>query len=408
KNEARKRSVVACYLQKAALERTGMNGFSIAAIPAEMCTHVVYSHLKIDQRSGRLVFKSFEYSTDMSSLRKLYCLKSSKPGFKLIVAYGHGRNRAELLRVIGSKSKREEFIKSTVLLILRFGFDGLNLHWEGPGPSICKPHLNRLYRFLKASSPDLKCILVDFLTFFIMLPACQLTCPNDLDMWRLALYVDYLHLIAYDYHSNDVKRTTSYSALFSKEGDITREDTESCTGEWVDAGVPRDQLVIGISALGRNYKVPFNGSYGINAPTAPDDPLGNPGFLSHTKGYLNYIEICRNTKYWNWNREWDNGASTPYAYNNEEWVSYDDTDSVWLKTQWFKHHGLAGVFLWSLDNDDYNGHCGESYPLLRKAYEVLKDYKPPFEGECPMPHYGVNLKCSNSSQPSPDYTDCRK
>ncbi|CAN7979397.1 unnamed protein product [Ixodes persulcatus] len=94
-----------------------------------------------------MVWNSF---SPTGSLRKLYYLKRSNSDLKLIITYGNGKNAGELMRVIGSRRRRDEFVDSTVLLILRFGFDGLNLHWEGPGPSICKPNLDKLYRFLKA------------------------------------------------------------------------------------------------------------------------------------------------------------------------------------------------------------------------------------------------------------------
>ncbi|KAG0427689.1 hypothetical protein HPB47_025274, partial [Ixodes persulcatus] len=398
--KALKRAIIACYLEKMALERRGMNAFVIPAIPTELCTHVVYSYLKVDQRSGRLVFRTFDYSTDMSSLRKLYYLKRSNSDLKLIITYGNGKNAGELMRVIGSRRRRDEFVDSTVLLILRFGFDGLNLHWEGPGPSICKPNLDKLYRFLK----ELKLALEKHnLELSVMLPACRLTCPGDLNMWKLAQYVDFLHLIAYDYYAKKLENTASYSALFSQG----QENTEGCMTDWVDSGVRRDQMVVGLSALGRNYNMPTNGSFTMNAPTMTDEPLGSPGFLTQARGYLCYPEICRNTLYYNWKKEWDGATNTPYAYCSDELVSYDDADSVWIKTRWLRNHAVAGVFLWSLGYDDYNGQCGGSYPLLRKMNEALQGYVPPFDGEYPMPHYGVKLKCSNDSQTTPDYTDCK-
>lgn len=35
---------------------------------------------------------------------------------------------------------------------------------------------------------------------------------------------------------------------------------------------------------------------------------------------------------------------------------------------------LAGAFIWSVEMDDFNGHCGgPKYPLLRSVYEVFTD-----------------------------------
>ncbi|KAE8751081.1 hypothetical protein FOCC_FOCC002166 [Frankliniella occidentalis] len=35
--------------------------------------------------------------------------------------------------------------------------------------------------------------------------------------------------------------------------------------------------------------------------------------------------------------------------------------------------GLAGVALFTIDNDDYMGTCGAKYPLLRAAQQALND-----------------------------------
>ena len=52
--------------------------------------------------------------------------------------------------------------------------------------------------------------------------------------------------------------------------------------------------------------------------------------------------------------------------NGPYWISYDNEDSVALKTQYANKLGLAGMFGWSLETDDFEGrHSDVHYPILR-------------------------------------------
>ena len=57
----------------------------------------------------------------------------------------------------------------------------------------------------------------------------------------------------------------------------------------------------------------------------------------------------------------------PYAYGGDEWVSFDDIDTIQQKTEYVRSMGLGGAMIWALDLDDFKGTCGtgETYPLLK-------------------------------------------
>ena len=70
----------------------------------------------------------------------------------------------------------------------------------------------------------------------------------------------------------------------------------------------------------------------------------------------------------------------PYAYSGDEWVSFDDIDTIQQKTEYLKSMGLGGAMIWALDLDDFNGNCGsgETYPLLKtinRELGILNDGK---------------------------------
>ncbi|KAH7965338.1 hypothetical protein HPB49_006083 [Dermacentor silvarum] len=79
-----------------------------------------------------------------------------------------------------------------------------------------------------------------------------------------------------------------------------------------------------------------------------------------------------------WKRQWASYAATAYIYSSDQWVSYDDKGSAEVKVKWFRDHSLGGVFVWSLEDDDYAGICkkGERYPMVEVCWNIMKDYRP--------------------------------
>ena len=50
--------------------------------------------------------------------------------------------------------------------------------------------------------------------------------------------------------------------------------------------------------------------------------------------------------------------------------------SLTEKAQYIKKMNLGGVMLWSIETDDFNGICGEKYPLLKTLNSVLRNGPP--------------------------------
>lgn len=66
------------------------------------------------------------------------------------------------------------------------------------------------------------------------------------------------------------------------------------------------------------------------------------------------------------------GKLGPYAYNGNQWVSYDDPEMARKKAAYIKGKGLAGAMVWSLDFDDFNNLCGQGrYPVISALKNAL-------------------------------------
>ena len=64
----------------------------------------------------------------------------------------------------------------------------------------------------------------------------------------------------------------------------------------------------------------------------------------------------------------------PFAYKGDQWISFDDIDTIKQKIKFLKDLNLGGVMVWALDLDDFQGSCqmgSEKYPLLKTINREL-------------------------------------
>jgi GH18 family chitinase len=45
---------------------------------------------------------------------------------------------------------------------------------------------------------------------------------------------------------------------------------------------------------------------------------------------------------------------SPYAYGNNQWVGYDDAQSIQEKINYINSKGIGGAFFWAIAMDDYS------------------------------------------------------
>lgn len=143
---------------------------------------------------------------------------------------------------------------------------------------------------------------------------------------------------------------------------------------WNSAGVPYNKLAGGVAFYGRaqTLTVSSNPTTQYNSAVSPNAPLGDSDDGPYTNAYcsLDSSLASGNWKYKNlrsqgvltsptvaaspWIRHFDNITQTPWLYNptNKQYISYDDPVSIGVKTQWAIEKDLAGLFIWSLEQDN--------------------------------------------------------
>ena len=134
--------------------------------------------------------------------------------------------------------------------------------------------------------------------------------------------------MSYDYHYYVwyYPVTDLNSPLYPRSletGYLTTLNVNFSANYWVSKGMPREKIVVGIPLYGHSYKLINPSNNKIQAPAEGYGDTGESGFVS-------YPEICKFLK----NgavRVFVNDSQVPYAYENSEWISFDDVSSIKIK-----------------------------------------------------------------------------
>lgn len=66
----------------------------------------------------------------------------------------------------------------------------------------------------------------------------------------------------------------------------------------------------------------------------------------------------------------------PSAHLDDQWVGYEDQESVYAKGKYIMGNGYGGATIWTVDLDDFQNRCClESYPLLKTINRALGSYQ---------------------------------
>lgn len=168
----------------------------------------------------------------------------------------------------------------------------------------------------------------------------------------LASSVDWLNLMAYDYHGGfETTGPTDFQANLygdpaspniSNGGTVATYFTDDAVKELVAAGFPIAKLNLGIPFYGRGWtgvKNVNNGMY--QTATGPAAGASEAGINNY-----NVLKSAAGNIFYN------NTVVGLYKFDGTNWWSYDDPSIIATKLNYTKTKGMGGVFSWSLDGDD--------------------------------------------------------
>jgi len=149
-----------------------------------------------------------------------------------------------------------------------------------------------------------------------------------------------------------LKVTGHVAPLYYSPGDaVEYYNVDYSINYWIKSGASPDKIIMGIPLYGQSFTLASSRDNGLNASTYGP---GEAGQFTRQGGVLSYYEIC--SQKWNVVQN-PNGLMGPYAYNGNQWVSYDDIPFVKKKAKYIKDKGLGGGMIWVTNFEyEYPGH----------------------------------------------------
>ena len=111
--------------------------------------------------------------------------------------------------------------------------------------------------------------------------------------------------------------------------------------------MPSQKIALGLATYGRSFKLADPNNHTLGAPTSG---TATPGKYTRVGGFLSYYDICT----MGLTVVQDSTVEAPYGYKEDQWVGFDDQESLTLKVNsLIKEKKLFGAMFWTLDLDDF-------------------------------------------------------
>ncbi len=360
-------------------------------VPAERLTHLNYAFANIADDGACILgddyadaaFAYFADETDprtdalgvplRGNLAALLRLKQAHPHLQTLLSVGGWTWSTGFTDAALTEESRARFVQSCVNLMLRYGFDGLDIDWEfpvtqGPGYFQGRPEdrqnftllLREFRRQLDAQGT------LDSRPYLLTIAAPQVEMFwQHIELDAIHPYLDWINLMTYSFHGGWAEVTSHHAALFptprNPDAGTAAYNVHGTVSAYAAAGVPPEKLVIGVPLYAHGWSgVPAQND-GLYQPFdgLTDGTWGCCGLYDYADIAANYLPA--------WTRYWDVDAQAAWLYDPAAGVliSYEDPQAVAAKAAYVQQVGLGGIMLWELSQDD------DAHTLLNAAWDGL-------------------------------------
>lgn len=111
------------------------------------------------------------------------------------------------------------------------------------------------------------------------------------DVPAVASYLDFINVMAYDFHGKWERETGHNAPLYSPSSDSEWQkqlSVDHASKLWMKLGAPKEKLVIGMPTYGRTFTLSNSKKFGVHAPASGG---GKEGKYTKESGFLAYYEV---------------------------------------------------------------------------------------------------------------------
>jgi chitinase len=311
----------------------------VDSIPAKQLTQIIFSFCHLNGNKLQV-----DNARDTLTIKKLVALKKVNPGLKIILSLGGWGGCPSCSDAFATESGRKEFSQSVLKLNQSFGTDGLDLDWEYPaiegypGHKFVPEDKKNFTELVK----ELRKTLGKKYQISFAAGGFQKFLEESVEWKEVMAVVDRVNLMTYDLINGYSTQTGHHTALYSRAEQ--KESTDNAVQYLVKLGIPRNKMIIGAAFYARVWE---------NVP-GENHGLYQPGKFKHGVNYK--LTLREFTKEKGFESYWDDIAKAPYFYNAEKklFATYDDLQSIKIKTQYAIDQKLNGIMFWEVSQDKTN------------------------------------------------------
>ena len=325
--------------------------YQVAGIPADRLNYVIYAFASVSA-TGDCV--SVNADDDKINFAQLLQMKQQYPGVQTLISIGGASNSTNFPAAVANPTILAHFVQSCLQFMKQNGFDGIDIDWEYPSSAQAQSFtalLTELKRQLDSlGGTDKRKYLLS-----IAAPAGNSNYSN-LQLNLIHPNLDWINLMAYDFTVVSSNVTDLVAPLVPYDPSVQKHaasNVDAAVQAYLKAGVPAAKLVLGTRFVGTGWQGVAdanNGLYQANKGAAKGTwdaagaaPTGSFGYQDLKQNYIG-----------SYSRFWHAEAEVPWLFNPAAGVmiSYEDLQSLTIKSKYAIANQLGGVTIWNLASDD--------------------------------------------------------
>lgn len=341
-------------------------------IPFDKLTHVIFSFTHVIDH--KMMFAQDDLGLKLEALQTA---AKNHPDVKIMIACGGWGGSGGFSDMAISEKNRQIFVTSVIDFMKQYDLDGLDLDWEYPGlPGIGntyrpedKENFTLLVKELRIAMDNYKPGLV-----ISFAAAGWEKYFEHIEFSKVMKHVDYINLMTYDLAGGSpltTHHTSLYSIPYEELTDETKNHLKESSIDYqprsvndivqfcLDQGIDASKIVIGGAFYGRSWKGVKDENNGFHQPHNNDKNAYKYSQID------NMLRDDHNNK-----RYWDETSKAPYLFNATDgiFITYDDPESIALKTNYALQNKLGGIMFWQLSQDNSKND------LVNSIFETKKKF----------------------------------
>lgn len=318
-------------------------------------THLAYFSLTIDS-SGDIITREEDY------LEPGYNTLQSEAFLDIVANLENNDSNVELVitqfnadtisAFVASEKAHENFFTSLDNILIAYPFSGINIDFEMNGSPSQRTKEN-LSVFMRKLNEHIDSKYAD-MTISIDMYASAATQESLWDVKAIEPHVDYIVVMAYDFHQRSSTRAGPVAPLFGTDN-VWSSSINGYLQDFI-AIVPSHKILLGVPFYGYEWQTT---SREPQSHTFPD--TGNTASIKRVNEILTRKEELDVQEHWN------ETALSPYISYVEDGemfvIYYENSRSISYKLDYVNQLDLGGVAIWALG---YEGDTRELWDVIER------------------------------------------